>query len=95
MLIAGTANQVVVNAANSSDKGKSDGINNNVSFLSTVKEVAENLAGKIVVAGGADIAEPDFLRQKFGYEIEIPEKIETVYDFIAEIRNILKDKKKR
>jgi|GEM_PF-2510740 len=100
MTIAGAqgaaASQTIT--ASVSGKGKADGANsalNNVSFLGVAKEVAESAAGKIVTAGGADIEDLDFLRHRSEFENRVPEKIETVYDFIAEIRNILKGKKRK
>jgi len=98
MLIAGSqggASQVAVNQTNSSGKGKTEGVNNNnnASFLSACKEVAESVSGKIVVAGGADIEELNILKRDAEYQMDVPEKIETVYDFIAEIRSLLREKK--
>ena len=93
----GASASQVITTNSVAGKGKAEGANsanNNVSFLGIAKEVAESAAGKIVTAGGADIKDLDLLRYKSEFESKVPEKIETVYDFIAEIRNLL-DRNKR
>ena len=98
MQIAGSqggASQVAVNQANSSGKGKTEAVNNNnASFLSAVKEVAESVSGKIVVAGGADVEELNILKRDAEYRMDVPEKIETVYDFIGDQEPLKREKGK-
>ena len=91
--LLGAANQATINSMSYENKPVSDA-NNNVSFLGVAREVAENLSGKIVVANRGDAKGPDFMKAKFEYEIEMPEKIDNVYDFIAEIKKIMKDKRR-
>ena len=91
MLLAGAQGAVsqVINAVSNSS-GKLESVEGNASFLSAVKEVSENLAGKIVVAGGADIAEPELLKHKFVNESGSGVEEEDVYDFIRKIEDLLK-----
>jgi hypothetical protein len=91
--LIGAANQSIVNLTQLSDKGKAETTSNNVSFLSAAKEVAESMAGKIVVGNGAKMEGLNVKKEDFEIDSEIPEGVDTVYDFIAEIRKILKDKK--
>lgn len=97
MLLSGTigASNQIVSTVNTSDKNKVSSTNNNISFLGVAREVAENLSGMIVVAGGANIKSPGFSKEKFEYNDEMPEKIETVYDFLAEIEKVVREAKKR
>jgi len=91
--ILGAASQMIATITSTSERGKTEA-SNNVSFLSTAKEVAENMAGMIVVAGRSDIKQPDFLKEKFGYGSKDNDEIDKIYDFIDEIGRILKDKNK-
>ena len=93
--LIGAANQSIINLMQLSDKGKADAASyDNVSFLSTAKEVAESMAGKIVVGNGAKMEGLNVRKEDFEIVSEMPEGVDTVYDFIAEIGNILKDKKR-
>jgi hypothetical protein len=92
--ILGAASQMIATITSASERGKTEA-SNNVSFLSTAKEVAENMAGMIVVAGRSDIKQPDFLKEKFGYESKDTDEIDTINDFIEQIGQILKDKDDR
>lgn len=87
--LIGAANQAITSAIRPSGDGKADSVTNNVSFLGAAREVSENLAGRIVVGNGANIKEPGFKKEDFEYDREMPDRIENVYDFIAEIRKIL------
>jgi hypothetical protein len=84
----GAVNQVINNI--SSTSAKTESADANTSFLSAVKEVSENLVGKIVVAGGADIAEPELLKHKFIDESGAGGEEEDVFDFIRKIEDLLK-----
>ena len=87
--ILGSINQIQVNT----DKAKVDNNPSGLNFLSAAKEVAENMAGGIVVANNSSMKELSFKKEDFSYDRDLPDKIETVYDFIAEIENMLKKKK--
>lgn len=83
-----------INSVNNTGKGKSVE-NANFSFIDSVKSVVKGHIGAIAVFGGSDLEELDFLKRKFGYEIKLPEKLmKNPYDFIAEIKKILREKKK-
>ena len=88
--VIGAINQTAVK----SDKAKVESSNPSFSFINTAAAVSKALAGQIAVASGANVETPEFMKEKFGFEIELPDKIETVYDFIAEIENLLKKSKK-
>lgn len=91
--LLGAAGQILMNTALVSDKPKTNTAAGGASFLSAAREVAESMTGKIVVSNGSNISELRFKKDDFEIENEMPEGIDTVYDFIAEIRKLLKEKK--
>jgi hypothetical protein len=90
----GSSNQAV-SEVKSSAGTKAQGETSNTSFLSSVKEVAESMTGKIVAANASKAGQLDIRKDDFEIENEMPEKLDTVYDFIADIRQIMRDAKKK
>ena len=90
----GSSNQVV-SEVKSSAGTKAQGEASNTSFLSSVKEVAESMTGKIVAANASKAGELDVKKDDFAIENEMPDKLDTVYDFIADIRQIMREAKKK
>lgn len=97
MQIAGSqgSSTQVISQVTGAKKGSNGTDCASAGFLSSIKEVAESVMGRIVAASSSKAGEADFRKEQFYYEDEMPDSPESVYDFIAEIRDILREAKKR
>ena len=89
--IGAIVNQANLNYNSSAVKSDNAVNNTNVCFLETVAAVAKG-AG-IIIAGGNEIKQLDFLKRKFDLRDRLPEREKGIYDFLAEIEQILREKR--